>query len=91
MIADPSSFADAAVKAYEDAAAYQQYQKKGFEILKQQYDRDYWQGQFISRLISQHESSTLFRQHNFLGLMLRHHSMKSTQYMAQWIEAKNKD
>jgi len=27
---------------------------------------------------------------NFTGSMLRHHSMKSTQYMAQWIEAKNK-
>ena len=27
---------------------------------------------------------------NFTGAMLRHHSMKSTQYMAQWIEAKNK-
>jgi len=27
---------------------------------------------------------------NFTGAMLRHHSMKSTQYMAQWIEAKNR-
>jgi len=25
-----------------------------------------------------------------MGSMLRHHSLKSTQYMAQWIEAKNK-
>jgi glycosyltransferase involved in cell wall biosynthesis len=91
MIAEPSLFADAAVKAYQDESAYQQYQKNGFEILKQQYDRDYWQEQFISRLISQHESLILFRKNNFFGLMLRHHSMKSTQYMAQWIEAKNKD
>jgi glycosyltransferase involved in cell wall biosynthesis len=90
MIAEPASFADAAVKAYQDESAYQQYQKNGFEILKQQYDRDYWQGQFIARLISQHESLILFRKNNFFGLMLRHHSMKSTQYMAQWIEAKNK-
>jgi glycosyltransferase involved in cell wall biosynthesis len=91
MIAEPSSFADAAVKAYQDASAYQQYQKNGFEILEQQYDSNYWQGQFISRLISQHESLIPLRQNNFFGLMLRHHSMKSTQYMAQWIEAKNKD
>jgi glycosyltransferase involved in cell wall biosynthesis len=27
---------------------------------------------------------------NFIGQMLRHHSHKSTQYMGQWIEAKNK-
>jgi O-antigen biosynthesis protein len=30
------------------------------------------------------------REQNFIGTMLRHHSMKSTQYMSQWIEAKNK-
>jgi len=28
---------------------------------------------------------------NFTGLMLRHHNHKSTKYMAQWIEAKNKN
>lgn len=29
------------------------------------------------------------RRANFIGSMLQHHTMKSTQYMAQWIEAKN--
>ncbi|RMS22088.1 hypothetical protein ALP71_00796, partial [Pseudomonas coronafaciens pv. garcae] len=27
---------------------------------------------------------------NFTGSMLRHHHHKSTKYMAQWIEAKNR-
>ncbi|REL28442.1 glycosyltransferase [Thalassotalea euphylliae] len=30
------------------------------------------------------------RQANFIGLMLNHHSHKSTQYMSQWIAAKNR-
>ena len=30
------------------------------------------------------------RRNNFTGAMLRHHQHKSTQYMAQWIEAKNR-
>lgn len=30
------------------------------------------------------------RMHNVLGAMLNHHHHKSTKYMAQWIEAKNK-
>ena len=30
------------------------------------------------------------RLNNFTGTMLRHHQHKSTQYMSQWIEAKNK-
>lgn len=83
-------FADAAVKAYQDIDTYEALQKKGFELLNQQYDKIYWQAQFIERLNSQLEQLIQLRQSNFFSLMLRHHSMKSTQYMAQWIEAKNK-
>ncbi|MFT4777009.1 MAG: glycosyltransferase involved in cell wall biosynthesis [Oleispira sp.] len=91
MMNDSQAFADAAVTAYQDESAYRKYQQNGFQILNQQYDKNYWQGQLISRLISQSESLPALRQDNFFSLMLRHHSMKSTQYMAQWIEAKNKD
>jgi glycosyltransferase involved in cell wall biosynthesis len=91
MMEDPRTFADAAIKAYQDESAYRQYQENGFEILNQQYNKTYWQEELISRLISQSESLVPLRKNNFFGLMLRHHSMKSTQYMSQWIEAKNRD
>ena len=91
MMIDPASFVDAAIKAYQDESAYRQYQENGFEILNQQYNKTYWQEELISRLISQSEDLVSLRKQNFIGLMLRHHSMKSTQYMAQWIEAKNRD
>jgi glycosyltransferase involved in cell wall biosynthesis len=91
MMEDPRTFADAAIKAYQDESAYHQYQENGFEILNQQYNKTYWQEEFISRLISQSEDLVPLRKNNFFGLMLRHHSMKSTQYMSQWIEAKNRD
>ena len=90
MINNPQVFADAAVKAYQNESAFIQYQQKGFAILAKQYDKTYWQEQFINRLIEQSETLASSRNNNFFGLMLRHHSMKSTQYMAQWIEAKNK-
>lgn len=90
MINNPQIFADAAVKAYQNELAFIQYQQKGFAILAKQYNETYWQEQFINRLIEQSETLTSSRNNNFFGLMLRHHSMKSTQYMAQWIEAKNK-
>ena len=90
MMNNPATFANAAVKAYQDESMYHQYQQNGFEILSQQYDKTYWQEQLIARLTSQCETLTDARKNNFFGLMLRHHSMKSTQYMAQWIEAKNK-
>ena len=90
MINNPQIFADAAVKAYQNELAFIQYQQKGFAILAKQYNETYWQEQFINRLIEQSETLASSRNNNFFGLMLRHHSMKSTQYMAQWIEAKNK-
>lgn len=41
----------------------------------------------VQRLMTELPSHRL---NNFYGAMLRHHSLKSSQYMSQWIEAKNK-
>lgn len=90
MIDNPQSFADAAVKLYQDKLNYNKYQHNGFTILKQQYDKTTWQKVFIERLLLQQDQREVLRAQNFTGQMLRHHSMKSTKYMAQWIEAKNK-
>jgi len=90
MNTNPQVFADAAIKAYQDKPSFIRYQENGFNILEKQYEKNYWQKKLISRLISQHKNLDTNRKDNFFGLMLRHHSMKSTQYMSQWIEAKNK-
>ncbi len=90
MINNPQSFANAAIKAYQDKQAFIRYQENGYARLAEQYNLADWQDQFIRRLQSELVAQELNRQNNFIGKMLRHHSMKSTQYMAQWIEAKNK-
>jgi glycosyltransferase involved in cell wall biosynthesis len=90
MMANPQSFADAAIKLYQDENMFKTYQDNGFILVKQQYDRSYWQAVFIQALLKQQDQLETLRQGNFTGLMLRHHSMKSTQYMAQWIESKNR-
>lgn len=89
MLAQPQVFADAAINAYQNSEKFSQSQQRGFEILAEQYDKATWQDSFIARLKSHQQEKEVLRQDNFFGLMLRHHSMKSTQYMAQWIEAKN--
>ncbi|REL31603.1 glycosyltransferase [Thalassotalea euphylliae] len=45
--------------------------------------------QFSEQLTCIANQLTMHRQQNFIGLMLNHHSHKSTQYMSQWIAAKN--
>ena len=89
MLAQPQVFADAAINAYQNSEKFSQSQQRGFEILAEQYDKATWQDSFIARLNAHQQEKEVLRQNNFFGLMLRHHSMKSTQYMAQWIEAKN--
>jgi len=44
----------------------------------------------ITRVNNTRHALAAHRQSSFIGGMLRHHSMRSTKYMSQWIEAKNR-
>ncbi len=85
-------FAQASVELYRDFQCWKAAQQAGFNIVQSRY------------LAPHHSQDNLFKQINaiiqhpekhrqtlFIGLILNHHHHKSTQYMAQWIEAKNRD
>ncbi|MFT5161540.1 MAG: glycosyltransferase involved in cell wall biosynthesis [Alteromonadaceae bacterium] len=82
--------ADKAVLLYQDSLLWKDSQQKGFAIIKANYDKTRLGEQLIKAVNYQREHLQTIRNNNFTGAMLRHHSHKSTQYMAQWIEAKNK-
>jgi glycosyltransferase involved in cell wall biosynthesis len=84
------TFIDAAVSLYEDKTNWLLMQKNGHEILQSRYQAQEWEPKLINRLQLQTKLKESLRKKHFLGLMLRHHSLKSTQYMSQWIELKNK-
>tara|TARA_R110001632_G_scaffold7382_2_gene29448 strand:+ start:100423 stop:101655 length:1233 start_codon:yes stop_codon:yes gene_type:complete len=83
------TFIDAAVSLYEDKTNWLLMQKNGHEILQSRYQAQEWEPKLINRLQLQTKLKESLRKKHFLGLMLRHHSLKSTQYMSQWIELKN--
>ncbi|GGC12200.1 glycosyl transferase [Marinobacterium zhoushanense] len=87
---DPEQFANRAVALYTESQQWLACQQQGFALHNQRFDFDPHASTLIERL--QHLSRELdsHRLANFTGAMLRHHSMRSTQYMAQWIEAKNR-
>ncbi|WP_375185152.1 glycosyltransferase [Pseudoalteromonas sp.] len=87
---DAQQFADAAVALYQDEALFTQAQQNGQQLLQKYYDKSKLQSQLIAKITAISESLAQHRQQNFTGQMLKHHTMRSTQYMAQWIEAKNK-
>jgi len=87
---DKDTFISEAVALYQDEARWKQNQAHAIEIVSTLYNKEEWQTKLIARLHESKASQTKNRQQNFMGLMVRHHSLKSTQYMSQWIEAKNK-
>lgn len=86
---DIDTFVDAAVSLYEDKTSWLVMQQNGHSILQARYQAEEWEPKLINRLKLQVRLRESLRKKHFLGLMLRHHSLKSTQYMSQWIELKN--
>ncbi|KGK43355.1 glycosyltransferase [Nitrincola sp. A-D6] len=85
-----TAFVQQAVNLYTAEVDWQQAQQQGDQILEQLYNRVVLEPDFIAHILQQYQQRETLRQQHFISQMLRHHSMKSTQYMAQWIEAKNK-
>ncbi|GKT12047.1 MAG: hypothetical protein ISEC1_P1021 [Thiomicrorhabdus sp.] len=84
-------FAQAAIKLYQNEEAWLKAQAVGFNTVKTRYIQPKQRQQdFLGQLHTITQCLPEHRQSNFIGAMLNHHHHKSTQYMAQWIEAKNR-
>jgi len=83
-------FAQAAVDLYQQETRWRNAQQQGFTVLREYFSCDNYKELLFSRLLQLHDNREQERSMNFIGKMLRHHFHKSTQYMGQWIEAKNK-
>lgn len=69
---------------------WQQAQDGGWTLLAAHYDQRPFAQRLLARIAECRANLAEHRRDNFTGAMLRHHQHKSTQYMAQWIEAKNR-
>jgi glycosyltransferase involved in cell wall biosynthesis len=83
-------FADHAVQLHNDKARWLDAQAHGQTLLASRYRKSAHGPALIQRLVDCQRDLANIRRDNFTGSMLRHHQHKSTQYMAQWIEAKNR-
>ena len=89
-IADsPEVFVERCLELYQDERAWQQAQQRGDALLRR-FDRAFHSAGLQARLTSSLLDRHVQRQANFIGAMLRHHSLRSHRYMSQWIAAKNR-
>jgi glycosyltransferase involved in cell wall biosynthesis len=85
-----ANFANQAVQLYQDQAMWQLKQTDGYQLITRHFDKVVIQTKFLDKLNALSANIKAHRDNNFIGQMLQHHQHKSTQYMAQWIEAKNR-
>ncbi|MGY8838918.1 MAG: glycosyltransferase [Enterobacterales bacterium] len=83
-------FANAAVEMYTNQSDFEQAQQDGNTLLNTLYDKAQLSTALIKKIDSISSDLEAHREKNFTGQMLKHHTMRSTQYMSQWIAEKNK-
>lgn len=88
---DSAEFAKQAASLYLDEKLWMQSQKNGIAIVNECYQKNNYASELINVIASLLNDAENHRLHNFIGSLLQHHTLKSTKYMAKWIEAKNKN
>ena len=83
-------FANAAVEMHTNQSDFEQAQQDGNTLLNTLYDKAQLSAALIKKIDSISCDLSAHREKNFTGQMLKHHTMRSTQYMSQWIAEKNK-
>ena len=86
----PEAIAEAALALYQSPELWHAARQNGARILAERFARKPLGAALVARLLQLGEQREQLRRSNFVGSMLRHHLHKSTQYMSQWITAKNR-
>ncbi len=84
------TFVHAAVQLYTSEEKWLQAQQYGYQILKNRFLKSDFKKPFLLKISDLKENLPPHRNSNFIGQILQHHSLKSTQFMSKWIEEKNK-
>lgn len=87
---DINEFVEQAVKLYQDETLWNEASQAAIPLLKNRFNGELLGLQLVEEICLIINELDSHRLKNFTGAMLKHHTMSSTKYMAQWIEAKNK-
>jgi glycosyltransferase involved in cell wall biosynthesis len=87
----PEDFAEKAIELYQNKTTWLNAQENGFEIIKNRFSKELFEASFSEFLSDKFKNLEKYRNDNFTGLLLMHHFLQSTKYMAKWIEEKNRE
>ncbi|GGX20284.1 glycosyltransferase [Aquimarina muelleri] len=87
---NPIEFAKAAIHIYTNSSTWSQAQQNGIEIINTRFQKKIFSVSFMNKISKIQHNIKQHRNNNFIGAMLQHHSIRSTEFMSRWIEEKNK-
>ena len=87
---DPKEFTLRAVELYTNERKWLNAQQNGIEIIKKCYSKEKHGKKLLRKIKFIEKNCSEHKLQNFIGAILMHHTLKSTKYMAKWIEEKNK-
>ncbi len=82
-------FVTHAIALYQNVQLWDLQQTLGFKILRTQFSKSDFEEKFEKCINELSQNLGIYRQQNFIGQMLQHHTLQSTKYMSKWIEEKN--
>ena len=85
------NFTDYAIQLYTNESMWYEKQKNGFNIINNRFKRSLFENSLFDKIENLQTNLNKHRTENFMGSMLRHHTLQSTKYMSKWIEEKNKN
>lgn len=87
----PEDFAEKAIELYQNKTTWLKAQQNGSQIIKNRFSKDLFEDSFKDFFSDKFKNFEKYRDENFTGLLLMHHFLQSTKYMAKWIEEKSKE
>jgi glycosyltransferase involved in cell wall biosynthesis len=79
-----------AAKLYNDQKMWLQAQQNGIQIINQRYNKQVYSQFLLDKINEISENLSVYRQQNFIGQVLKHHTLQSTKYLSLWIEEKSR-
>ncbi|WP_317194713.1 glycosyltransferase [Aequorivita echinoideorum] len=83
-------FIESAVQLYSNENLWNSSQAMGFDIIQKKFLKENYSENFSVKIKWLQKNLKLYRNQNFLGQVLQHHTLQSTKYLSKWIEEKNR-
>jgi glycosyltransferase involved in cell wall biosynthesis len=90
VVDDFTLFVEKAVELYTDELLWTNRRSTARDILKNRFLDKTYSNQFIQHVLKLSDHLESHRNKNFMGAILRHHTVQSVRYLSKWIEEKNR-